>query len=222
MSKEGIIYIMDMESSLSDALARRVLDMSQHMIYRKWSTSIDPGKEMAAYQEHIRGIIISGSMKNINGQKITPPRVPPIFFNIGVPILGICYGHQLLGQLTGQKVVRCWDEVDEAKRTAAARKKDKGEQGPTELTLTEEGRASDLFKGLGDSFPVWMKHNWMVETLPPGWKLTASTEKCNIAAMEIGNLYSVQFHPEPFNSLFGKIVLHNFMENICGVETPYI
>ncbi len=221
MSK-GLIYIMDMESSLSDALARRVIDMDQHMIYRKWSMPIDPAQEVAAYREHIKGIIISGSAKNINSKKVTPPGVPPIFFEIGVPILGICYGHQLLGHLSGQKIVRCWDEPDKAKQTKEARKKDKGEQGPTKLTLTDDGKESNLFEGLGDNFPVWMKHNWMVETLPPQWKLTASTEKCGIAAMEVGNIYSVQFHPEPFNSLFGKIILHNFMQNICGVDTPFI
>ncbi|KKL87641.1 hypothetical protein LCGC14_1932670, partial [marine sediment metagenome] len=220
MSK-GLIYIMDMESSLGDALARRVIDMDQHMIYRQWSMGVDPAQEMAAYRNHIKGIIISGSAKNINSTKYAPPSVPEIFFELGVPILGICYGHQLLGYMSQQKVVRCWDEPDDAKRTKEVRKKDKGEQGPIKMVLTEDGKNSPLFEGLGDAFPVWMKHNWMVETLPPKWKLTGSTEKCPIAAMEVGNIYSVQFHPEPYNSLFGRIVLHNFMEKICGVKTPY-
>jgi GMP synthase (glutamine-hydrolysing) len=219
--KEGLIYIMDMESSLSGALARRVMDMDQHIIYRKWSMEVDVEAELKAYAKVLRGIIISGSAKNINSKKSLPPRVSPEFFKAGVPILGICYGHQLFGHITGQKIIRCWDEPDEAKRTKEARKKDKGEQGPTEITLTEEGKASKLFKGLAETFPVWMKHNWMVDALPPEWKLLASTEKCPIAAMEIGPYYSVQFHPEPFNSLYGKIVLHNFMQEICGVETPY-
>jgi len=221
MSK-GLIYVMDMESSLSDALARRVVDMDQHMIYRKWDMAIDPTQEVSAYKDVLKGIIISGSVKNINSKKVDPPQLPAIFFELGVPILGICYGHQLLGHLAGQKIIRCWDESDLEKRTPANRKKDKGEQGPTMLTLTEDGQKSKLFEGLAKSFPVWMKHNWMVEALPtPNWKLTASTGKCGVAAMEVGNIYSVQFHPEPFNSLFGKIILHNFMQNICGVETPY-
>lgn len=220
MSK-GLIYIMDMESSLSDALARRVIDMDQHMIYRQWDMNVDPTAEMTAYKDSIKGIIISGSAKNINSKKVVPPTVPAIFFTLNVPILGICYGHQLLGHMAGQNIVRCWDEADEAKRTKEARKKDKGEQGPTKIVLTEDGKSSTLFEGLGDSFPVWMKHNWMVESLPAQWKLTASTEKCPIAAMEVGNIYAVQFHPEPYNSLFGRVILHNFMEKICGVRTPY-
>lgn len=218
---KGLIYIMDMESSLSDALARRVIDMDQHLIYRKWSMPIDPALEVAAYREHLRGIIISGSSKNINSKKNTPPGIPPVFFEVGVPILGICYGMQLLGHLAGQKVVRCWDEQDPNKRTKDKAKKDKGEQGPTMLNLTEAGRESILFQGLGGSFPVWMKHNWMVETLPPNWTHTASTDRCPLAAMEVGNIYALQFHPEPYNSLFGRIILHNFMQLVCGVDTPY-
>lgn len=218
---KGIIYIMDMESSLSDALARRVIDMDQHLIYRKWSTPIDSALEIAAYRQHLRGIVISGSSKNINSSRYTPPTIPPIFFEVGVPILGICYGMQLLGHMSKQKIVRCWDEPDEAKRTKEARKKDKGEQGPVMMTLTEGGKESILFRGLGESFPVWMKHHWMVDTLPPNWTHTASTEKCPLAAMEVGNIYAVQFHPEPYNSLFGRIILHNFMQYACGVDTPY-
>jgi GMP synthase (glutamine-hydrolysing) len=220
MSK-GLIYIMDMESSLSDALARRVIDMDQHMIYRQWSMNVNAEAEVEAYKDHIKGFIISGSAKNVNGKKVTPPSVPNIFFQMGVPVLGICYGHQLLGNIMGQKVVRCWNEPDEAKRTKEARKKDQGEQGPTMLNLTEAGKNSALFAGLGGSFPVWMKHNWMVEGLPDGWTHTASTDKCPMAAMEVGNIYGVQFHPEPYNSMFGRIILHNFMEKICGVKTPY-
>ncbi len=218
----GMLYIMDMESSLADALARRAIEMDQHMIYRKWDMEVNPEQEIAAYRNHIKGIIISGSSKNINSKKIQPPKVPPIFFRLGIPVLCICYGHQLLGHLAGQNIVRCWDEMEEGKRTAEAKKKDKGEQGPTMLTLTDAGKNSALFEGLGGSFPVWMKHNWMVETLPPNWNLTASTEKCGIAAMEVGHIFSVQFHPEPFHSLFGKIVLHNFIRNICGLDTPFI
>jgi GMP synthase (glutamine-hydrolysing) len=221
MSKKGLIYVMDMESSLGDALARRVIDMNPHLIYRRWDMPIDPAQEIATYREQLRGIIISGSSKNINSSKVLPPSIPSEFFEVGVPILGVCYGHQLLGHLTGQKIVRCWDKPEGAEGTKATKKKDKGEQGPTKLTLTEEGKASKLFAGLGDTFEVWMKHTWMVESLPENWKLTASTEKCPIAAMEIGHIYAVQFHPEPYNSLFGRVILHNFMKNVCGLDTSY-
>jgi GMP synthase (glutamine-hydrolysing) len=66
-----------------------------------------------------------------------------------------------------------------------------------------------------------MKHNYMAEHLPEGWTLTGSTPKCPIGSMEYGNIFAVQFHPEPYNSLFGRVILHNFLTYACGVATPY-
>ncbi len=221
MSKKGLIYIMDMESSLSEALVRRIIDMDQYCVFRKWDMPINAEAETAAYGDTLKAIILSGSAKNVNSNKYTPPSIPPQFLALGVPILSICYGLQYLSKLRGVKIVRCWDEQDPDKRTKAVRKKDIGEQGPTVIKLTEAGQQSVLFRGLGNAFPVWMKHNWMAEQLPDGWTLTASTDRCPIAAMEFGNMFAVQFHPEPYNSLFGRIILHNFLTFACGVKTPY-
>ncbi|MCI0527859.1 MAG: hypothetical protein L0Y56_10525, partial [Nitrospira sp.] len=80
---------------------------------------------------------------------------------------------------------------------------------------------SKLFTGLGEKFPVWMKHNWMLADVPQNWRVTGHTEKCPVAAMECGNIYALQFHPEPSTSLFGRTILHNFFTYICGVTTPY-
>lgn len=218
MSNKGIIYVMDMESSLSEALVRRVIDMDQYVVFRKWDMPIDSAAEIAAYSKSLKGIILSGSAKNINGSKYTPPNIPVEFLELGVPVLGICYGLQYICSLRGVNVVRCWKEPDPKKRDA---KKDEGEQGTTPLCLTQAGRDSVLFRGLGNCFPVWMKHKYMAEHLPEGWTLTASTPNCPVAAMEFGNVFAVQFHPEPWNSLFGRIVLHNFLTYSCGVTTPY-
>jgi len=217
----GLIYVMDMESSLSEALVNRVIQMNQYIIFRKWDMEVDAVAEVAAYKDSLKGIVISGSAKNINSKKYTPPSIPAELFDVGVPVLAVCYGMQYMAHLMGERIVRCWDEDELGKRTKAAAKKDKGEQGPTELNLTEAGKSSLLFKGLGDSFDVWMKHNWMVENLPEGWTLTASTKKCPVACMEKDNIYAAQFHPEPFNSLAGRMMLHNFFTYACGVETPY-
>lgn len=210
---------MDMESSLSEALVRRVIDMGQYVIFRKWDMQVDPVAEVQAYSKELKAIIISGSAKNVNTKKKEPPSIPPELFQANVPILAICYGMQYLAHLNGTKIVRCWDEPDLKKRRKAAAKEDKGEQGATRFNRTDED--SVLFRGLGKSFPVWMKHNWMLEDIPAGWRHLGGTDKCPVAAMECGNTFAVQFHPEPYNSLFGRIILHNFLSHACGLETPY-
>ena len=218
MSKKGLIYIMDMESSLADALSRRIQDMGQYQVFHKWDMEIDATAMVTACKDELKGIIFSGSGKNVNGKKHKPPKIPLELVDTGVPILGICYGMQYIAHLHGKKIVRCWEELNPIRRN---RKKDKGEQGPTLLKLTEEGKNSILFRGLGDTFPVWMKHRFMVDELPEGWTKTAGTRRCPIGAMEKNNLFAVQFHPEPYNSLFGRTVLHNFLTYACGVKTPY-
>lgn len=219
MAAKGLVYIIDMESSLSEALVRRVIDMGQYVVFRKWDMDVDPRAEVEAYKKSLCALIISGSTRNINAKKRPPPSVPAELFQLPVPILSICYGMQYLAHLQGTKIVRCWDEQDPEKRTKAAAKKDEGEQGPTMLHRTEND--SVLFQGLGESFPVWMRHNWMLESVPNNWIHTASTDKCPVAAAEIGNIFVTQFHPEPHSSLFGRIILHNFLTYACGVNTPY-
>jgi len=217
--KEGLIYIMDMESSLAPSVARRIVDMGQYFVYRRWDMPIDVAAEVNTYKDVLRGVILSGSSKNVNSTKHTPPNVAPALFEAGVPILGICYGLQFMANAVGTKIVRCWDEQDPAKQIKANAKKDKGEQGPTIFHRTNE--ESLLFRGLGNSFPVWMKHSWMAEELPEGWTLTGSTARCPIAAMERGHFFALQFHPEPQHSLFGRIVLDNWLTLACGLDTPY-
>jgi GMP synthase (glutamine-hydrolysing) len=216
--KKKLIYIMDMESSLSDALVRRVIDMGQYIHFRKWDMKVDAAAELAAYKDEIGGLIISGSAKNINSQKHASPMIPPELFQAEVPILAICYGMQYLAHIQGVPIVRCWNEQDLAKRTDKSAKKDEGEQG---VTFFRQYDKSKLFLGLGEKFPVWMKHNWMLQEVPPGWKHTGGTARCPVAAMEFGNTYAVQFHPEPSSSLFGRAILHNFFTHICGLDTPY-
>lgn len=219
MSKDGMVYVLDMESSLADALARRMLDMQQHLVYRQWDMKTDPVAEVQAYGESVKALIISGSGKNINSKKTDPPTVPPELFELNVPVLAICYGMQYLAHLNDVNIVRCWDKEGIDPNDKEQVKKDKGEKGAVFFNRTEEH--SILFNGLGNSFPVWMYHNWMLEGCPEGWRNLGSTAKCPVAAIEKDNIFAVQFHPEPHTSLFGKIMLHNFLTYACGLETPY-
>jgi len=217
--EKGLVYVIDMGSSLSEALVRRVIDMGQYIVFRKWDMKVDPRAEMEAYKDTLRAVIISGSARNINSKKKVPPSLPPEIFQTQVPILAICYGMQYLAHLQGVPIVRCWNEQDPAKRTPKAMKVDVGEFGPTLFKRTVED--SVLFKGLGQAFPVWMKHNWMLESLPQGWRHTGGTDRCPVAAMEQANIFALQFHPEPAASLFGRTILHNFLTYACGLSTPY-
>src|SRR3972149_4479973 len=115
--KKKLIYIMDMESSLSDALVRRVIDMGQYIHFRKWDMKVDAKAEMEAYKDELGGLIISGSAKNINSQKYAAPMIPPELFQVPVPVLAICYGMQYLAHIQGVPIVRCWDERAPVQRT---------------------------------------------------------------------------------------------------------
>lgn len=218
---DGLVYILNMESGLAEPLAHRIVDMGQAVIFRPWNMELDAAKEVEVYGPKIRGLIISGSAKNINSKKHAPPAVPAELIALGVPTLAICYGMQFLAHCLGVPIVRCWEEADAQKRTKEAAKTDRGEQGQVILHRTDGDNPSPLFVGLGEYFPVWMKHNWMLADVPPGWRLTARTAKCPIAAIERNNIYALQFHPEPHNSLFGRIIIHNFLSMICDLRTPY-
>jgi GMP synthase (glutamine-hydrolysing) len=123
----------------------------------------------------------------------------------GIPVLGICYGEQLIAHLLGGDV----------------RKGDKGEFGLALLDLT--GQESDLLRGVTDHQQVWMSHRDKVVTPPAGFRILATTATCDIAAVEdpARRLYAVQFHPEVVHTTEGMVVLRNFLFNICGCEKDW-
>ena len=116
-----------------------------------------------------------------------------------MPILGICYGSQLMMHLLGGKVTRAPER----------------EYGKTEVFVDT---SSKLFEGVSPSTICWMSHNDYIEQAAPGFKITAHTANCPVAAMEDTNrgLYAVQFHPEVLHTAEGKKMLHNFVYNVCG------
>lgn len=200
MTNKGNIYVIDMESSLAQEIATRLVNFGVYVHFLPWDSEKDHLETINSLG-NIRGIIISGSHKNIHGKNF--PTINEEIVNLGIPILGICYGHQLLGHIHGSKIVKCNGQ--------------KGEEGIVGLKRKQE--QSEIFSGLGQSFPVWMKHNWMIDSVPEGWKVTSSTQLCPIASMEKDHLYGVQFHPEPFHSLWGRIILFNFLERVCDITT---
>jgi GMP synthase (glutamine-hydrolysing) len=122
-------------------------------------------------------------------------------FELGVPVLGLCYGAQLMSHILGGKVER-----------ASSR-----EYGKTEVDVDIN---SALFKGVMQHTVCWMSHFDYISKLAPGFTSVAHTDNCPVAAAENAekNLYAIQFHPEVLHTQYGKEILFNFVRNICGCE----
>jgi len=145
----------------------------------------------------VKGIILSGSKSSVLNKN--SPKMDKTLFSLGVPILGICYGHQLLACLIGGKV----------------RKNVKGKEvGFTEVKI----KGKDvLFQGLNGKEKFWMRHEDVVTELPSSAKILASSRLSPIAAFKFGNIYGVQFHPE-VKTKAGRIVIENFIKNVCKIK----
>ena len=132
------------------------------------------------------------------------PMVDPALFSMGIPVLGICYGEQLMIHLLG----------------GSCRRSETREYGKVELT--HDG-TSPLFKDIPATAVYWMSHGVEVDTLAPGFKVVASTDGCRCAAIENPEkkLYGVQFHPEVLHTQYGKEILQNFLYGICGFHSEW-
>ncbi len=186
--KRSEIAILDFGSQYTHLIARRIRELGvQSHIYPPETQASDLGQAW--------GIILSGGPKSV----IRDERIPfdKHIFNVGVPILGLCYGHQLMGHYFGGKV-----------RSGAGR-----EYGAATITTS----SSPLFRGLKKQTTVWMSHGDYVSQLPPGFVQIATTPSESITAMANENkkFYGVQFHPEVTHSKEGQKILGNFIFNIC-------
>ncbi|MCH9004687.1 MAG: glutamine-hydrolyzing GMP synthase [Proteobacteria bacterium] len=189
------LLILDFGSQYTQLIARRVREVGVYSEIRAWDMSDDDIKAYAA-----DGIILSGSPESVNLE--VPPRVSQVVFELGVPVLGICYGMQTMAAELGGTV-------------AASSHR---EFGYAEITP----RDSSLFGDLSDSedesvLKVWMSHGDRVESIPPGFKATASSPNSPLAAMEdtSRHFYGVQFHPEVTHTLQGQEIIRRFVRDIC-------
>ncbi len=157
----------------------------------------------------VSGIIISGGPRSVT--EAGSPRVDPSIFSLNVPILGICYGHQLLAATLPGGVV---------KRSHSR------EYGLARFRLAPDSSAHDalgLFAGVPESSQVWVSHGDSVERLPAGLDALGSTDDCAVAAMgDAGRrIYGVQFHPEVTHTEFGAVLLGNFVRRVCGCAATW-
>ena len=199
------ILILDFGAQYTQLIARRVRESGVYCEIHPWDVS---DADVRAF--NARGVILSGGPESV--MDLQPPRAPQAVFELGVPVLGICYGMQTMAQQLGGRV------------TAGVHR----EFGYAQVTSTAPCR---LFEGLRDHsdgqgralFDVWMSHGDRVDELPPGFVAVGFTSSVPLAAMadESRRFYGVQFHPEVTHTLQGEKLLERFVRGICACEARW-
>ena len=197
------ILILDFGSQYTQLIARRVREIGVFSEIRAWDMSEE---EIRAYNP--RGIILAGSPESTIDAG--SPRAPEVVFNLGVPVLGICYGMQTMAMQMGGLV-----EGSNVREFGYAQVKVCGD---SRLLQDVKDHVDHDGSALLD---VWMSHGDKVTKMPEGFHLLASTPSCPIAGMynDTRKLYGVQFHPEVTHTLQGKRIYEHFIVNICGCES---
>ena len=192
------ILVLDFGGQYNQLIARRVRSEQVYAEIRPYDKITIEEIQTIGY----RGIIFTGGPNSV--YKESSPHYTSEILNLGIPVLGICYGDQLIAYMEGGEI-------------AAA--KHGREYGKTTLVTTENA----LFEGVPRESVCWMSHGDFIETPPEGFRTIASTENCPCAAMcdERRKIYGVQFHPEVTHTAYGKQILHNFIFNICGCKAEW-
>ncbi|MBC8471673.1 MAG: glutamine-hydrolyzing GMP synthase [Planctomycetes bacterium] len=191
MSRE-IIAILDFGSQYGQLIARRVRELN---VYSQICRADITARELSRLG--IKGLILSGGPASVYDEKA--PKCDEKIFELGVPILGICYGMQLGCQVLGAKII------------AAQRR----EYGRTTLSILEK---SDLFANIPDSITAWASHGDQIGELSDDFVQLAATDTCPFAAVRHNKkkFFGVQFHPEVSHTPKGSLILKNFLYDICG------
>ncbi len=193
----GTVAILDFGSQFAQLIARRVRELNVYSELLPHDTSLEELERRG-----VRAIILSGGPNSVYDDDA--PRPDPAIWTGRIPVLGICYGAQLMAQELGG------DVLPTAKR----------EYGPATLTLTGD---DGLFAGLELHQPVWMSHGDSITRLPEGFHATAQTDSTPFAGLVdiTRNLYGIQFHPEVVHTPRGKDVLRNFVHGIAGIPPDW-
>ncbi len=189
--KEKVIVI-DFGGQYNQLVARRVRECNVYCEIYSYKTDIEKIKAM-----NPKGIILTGGPASCYEEGAAT--CSPELFELGVPVLGLCYGAQLMNHVLGGKVER-----------ASAR-----EYGKTEIVTDP---SSPLFKGVPENTTCWMSHFDYISKMAPGFRSVAHSDNCPVAACENRerNLYGIQFHPEVLHTPEGSKMLYNFVRGICG------
>ena len=194
MKENELILILDFGGQYNQLIARRVRECNVYSEVVPFDISIEKIKA-----KNPKGIIFTGGPASVYGEN--SPKCAKEIFEMGIPVLGICYGMQLMTHILGGNVARA----------------EKREYGTTNVEIDNK---SVLFEGFENTNGFLMSHTDFVEKLPDGFKNIAKTSSCPNAAMENKEkkLYGIQFHPEVNNSENGTLVIKNFLYNVCNCQ----
>jgi GMP synthase (glutamine-hydrolysing) len=196
--KSEAIAVIDFGSQYSQLIVRRIREARVYSQLIPYDASEE---EISSLKP--QGIILSGGPASVYGEEA--PGLPPYVLRSGLPVLGICYGAQLLAAGLGGRVSKA----------------EKREYGLAELQISD--LASPLFSGLPFSQPVWMSHGDSIERLPSGFRALGYTANSPLAAMGDPDrrLYGLQFHPEVSHTRYGAHIISNFVHSVCGCKETW-
>ena len=187
------VLVLDFGGQYNQLIARRVREQSVYCDLKPCDMTIEEIKQYAP-----KGIIFTGGPNSVYDEN--SPHIDPEIFRLGIPVLGICYGAQLMAYTLGGKV-----------ESATTR-----EYGKSDIEYFD----SEIFEGVDKNNVCWMSHTDYVYVAPDGFNVVGKTATCPVAAMEDANrgFYGVQFHPEVMHTKQGTTILRNFLYNVCKVS----
>ena len=193
----GPVVVLDFGSQFAQLIARRVRELEVYSELLPHDTRFEELERRGA-----RAIILSGGPNSVYDE--AAPKPDPAIWSGRIPVLGICYGAQLMARELGGDVLPAG----------------KREYGPANVQITYEGA---LFAGIGREQPVWMSHGDSITRLPEGFVATAQTDSTPFAGLQAAerNLYGIQFHPEVVHTPRGRDLLRNFVVGIAGIEPSW-
>lgn len=194
MSRNELVLVIDFGGQYNQLIARRVRENNVYCEILPYDASIETIR-----QKNPKGIIFTGGPSSVYDEGA--PSIDKEIFELGIPVLGICYGCQLIGYLLEGKV-------------------EKGEAREYGKANIKYDMSSKLFKGLDEESVCWMSHTLHVSEVPEGYRISASTGSCSVAAMENEEkgIYGVQFHPEVEHTVAGKQIIKNFLFEVCKLK----
>lgn len=195
--EKQLVLVIDFGGQYNQLIARRVREHNVYCEIVPYTYSIDKIKE-----KNPSAVIFTGGQNSVYGENA--PQVDKEIFELSVPVLGICYGHQLITHTLDGEV-----------KTSEIR-----EYGKTNVTLDN---TCELFEGIESNNSCWMSHTDRVEKVPEGFKVVGNTEVCPVAAManKDKKIYGVQFHPEVLHTPFGEQFFSNFLFKVCGLKSDW-